>query len=90
MDKTTLAVRTLGYMAPKIPYTGKTTNELDVYGFGILVLEVVCGRCPLDMQTFEPEDLVLFNIVWGAHEAASFLDVAHPRLLDQTLQQSSR
>jgi len=88
LDKTTLAAGTLGYMAPEMPYTGKATKESDVYSFGILVLEVVCGRRPLDMQAVEPEDLVLLYSVWRAHEARSLLSVADPRLLE-TFQLSS-
>jgi len=49
-DKTTLAAGTLGYMTPKIPYTGKATKESDVFSFGILVLEVVCGRHPFRVE----------------------------------------
>ncbi|KAG0588516.1 hypothetical protein KC19_2G249100 [Ceratodon purpureus] len=81
LEKTTLAAGTLGYMAPEMPYTGKATKESDVYSFGILVLEVMCGRRPLDMQAVEPEDLVLLYSVWRAHEAGALLSVADPRLL---------
>jgi len=85
VDKTTLAAGTFGYMAPEMPYTGKATKESDVYSFGILVLEVVSGRRPLDMQATEPEDLVLLHMVWRAHEDGSLLNVVDPKLI-QTLQ----
>lgn len=77
-------------MALEIRCTGKATKELDVYTFDILVLEVVCGRRPLDLQTVEPEDLVLLYTIWRAHEIGSLLNVADPRLFGPTLQQSSR
>jgi len=88
LDKTTLAAGTFGYMAPELPYTGKATKESDVYSFGILVLEVVCGRPPLDLQTIEPEDLVLLFMVWKAHEGGSLFDMADPRML-RTFEPSS-
>lgn len=37
---------TPGYMAPETFLTGRATVETDVYGFGVLVLEVVCGKRP--------------------------------------------
>jgi serine/threonine protein kinase len=37
---------TPGYMAPETFLTGRATVETDVYAFGVLVLEVVCGRRP--------------------------------------------
>lgn len=37
---------TMGYIAPEYLHTGKATRESDVYGFGAVVLEVVCGKSP--------------------------------------------
>ncbi|KDP24908.1 hypothetical protein JCGZ_24286 [Jatropha curcas] len=37
---------TMGYIAPECFHTGKATRESDVYGFGAVVLEVVCGQRP--------------------------------------------
>lgn len=33
-----------GYMAPEYLVRGQLTEKADVYAFGVLVLEVVCGR----------------------------------------------
>ncbi|KAJ7956218.1 Cysteine-rich receptor-like protein kinase [Quillaja saponaria] len=35
---------TLGYMAPEYLIRGQLTEKADVYAFGVLVVEVVCGR----------------------------------------------
>ncbi|KAJ4817634.1 receptor lectin kinase [Rhynchospora pubera] len=45
---TTHVVGSLGYMAPELSYTGKATTSSDVFAFGMLVLEVVCGRRPIE------------------------------------------
>jgi interleukin-1 receptor-associated kinase 1 len=81
-DKTTMMAGTLGYMAPEMPYTGKATKETDVYSFGILVLEVVCGRHPLEPSNADipPEDVMLVNKVRRAHEAGKLLSVVDPRI----------
>jgi serine/threonine protein kinase len=79
VDKTSLMAGTLGYMAPEMPYTGKATKESDVFSFGVLMLEVVCGRRPLDGRS-TPENLVLVDSVWRAHESGDLLSVADPQL----------
>ena len=33
-----------GYMAPEYVVRGKLTEKADVYSFGVLILEVVCGK----------------------------------------------
>ncbi|XP_028795367.1 L-type lectin-domain containing receptor kinase VII.1 [Neltuma alba] len=46
--RTTKVVGTVGYMAPETMKTGKASTQSDVYMFGILVLEVMCGRRPIE------------------------------------------
>ena len=41
---------TVGYIAPEVFQTGKASTLSDVFGFGILVLEAVCGRRPLEQN----------------------------------------
>lgn len=45
---TTKLVGTVGYMAPEVIKTGRASTQTDVYMFGILILEVLCGRRPLE------------------------------------------
>ncbi|KAL5989867.1 hypothetical protein ACLOJK_010762 [Asimina triloba] len=45
---TTRVVGTVGYMAPEVVRGGKVSEKADVFGFGVLVLEVVCGRRPVE------------------------------------------
>lgn len=45
---TTRVVGTVGYLAPEVVRSGRASTQTDVFGFGILVLEVMCGRQPIE------------------------------------------
>ncbi|XP_027343325.1 L-type lectin-domain containing receptor kinase VII.1-like [Abrus precatorius] len=45
---TTRVIGTIGYIAPEVIRTGTASTMSDVFGFGILVLEVICGRRPIE------------------------------------------
>ncbi|TXG65073.1 hypothetical protein EZV62_012067 [Acer yangbiense] len=71
---------TMGYVAPECFHTGKATPESDVYGFGAVVLEVVCGRNPgmriPDGQHF----YTLVDWVWLLHREGRIEDAVDERL----------
>ncbi|KAJ6425398.1 hypothetical protein OIU84_026048 [Salix udensis] len=62
------------YMANELPRTGKATESSDVYAFGALLLEVVCGRRPVEPKAL-PEELVLVDLVWEKFREGRALDV---------------
>ncbi|XVE76402.1 hypothetical protein DITRI_Ditri12bG0169900 [Diplodiscus trichospermus] len=76
---TTRVVGTLGYLAPELPKTGKATTSSDVYAFGALLLEVACGRRPIEPKA-SPEELVLVDWVWDKFKKERVLDVVDTRL----------
>ncbi|TKY66851.1 L-type lectin-domain containing receptor kinase VII.2 [Spatholobus suberectus] len=39
-------IGTVGFMAHELIHTGRASTQTDVFSFGVLVLEVVCGRRP--------------------------------------------
>ncbi|XP_042519670.1 L-type lectin-domain containing receptor kinase VII.1-like [Macadamia integrifolia] len=45
---TTRVVGTVGYLAPELVRTGRASAETDVFSFGILILEVLSGRRPVE------------------------------------------
>ncbi|XP_065876316.1 probable L-type lectin-domain containing receptor kinase VII.2 [Euphorbia lathyris] len=59
---TTQVVGTAGYMAPEVVRTGRASTETDVFSFGVLVLEVVCGRRPIEEGKLGLVDYVLGEI----------------------------
>ncbi|KAI3470770.1 hypothetical protein Pfo_027433 [Paulownia fortunei] len=76
---TTKVVGTLGYLAPELTKTGKPTTSSDVFAFGALLLEVVCGRRPIEAKAM-PEELILLDWVWDKWKEGSILEVVDPRL----------
>ncbi|CAN1231374.1 L-type lectin-domain containing receptor kinase SIT2 [Linum grandiflorum] len=57
---TTNVVGTIGYLAPELTRTGKATTSSDVFAFGVFMLEVVCGRRPVEArETGEGEEAVV-------------------------------
>ncbi|KAK6268761.1 hypothetical protein QUC31_012921 [Theobroma cacao] len=45
---TTRVVGTVGYLAPEVVRSGRASTQTDVFGFGVLMLEVMCGRRPIE------------------------------------------
>ncbi|XP_075523272.1 putative serine/threonine-protein kinase At1g01540 [Primulina tabacum] len=45
---TTRVMGTFGYVAPEYASTGMLNERSDVYGFGILIMEIITGRNPVD------------------------------------------
>ncbi|KAF8722938.1 hypothetical protein HU200_022077 [Digitaria exilis] len=52
---TTRVVGTMGYLAPELVRTGKATTLSDVFAFGAFVLEVACGRRPIEEDDEEDD-----------------------------------
>ncbi|KAF2303208.1 hypothetical protein GH714_014576 [Hevea brasiliensis] len=63
-DQTTHVVGTLGYLAPEHTRTGKATTKTDVYAFGAFLLEVACGRRPIERRE-QAEDAILLDWVFS-------------------------
>ncbi|CAL9041227.1 unnamed protein product [Musa banksii] len=77
--KTTRVVGTMGYLAPELARTGKATTITDVFAFGIFVLEVACGRRPVDPITFG-EELILLDWVLENWRKGCIQETSDPRL----------
>ncbi|CAO1948519.1 unnamed protein product [Urochloa humidicola] len=75
---TTELAGTLGYMDPVCMTTGKFSTESDIYSFGVVLLEVACGRYPVVVV---PDNTIhLARRVSELYHRGGILDAADPRL----------
>ncbi|RWR76783.1 L-type lectin-domain-containing protein [Cinnamomum micranthum f. kanehirae] len=79
--QTTHVVGTLGYLAPELTRTGKATTSTDVFAFGIFMLEVACGRRPIESRA-PPGELILADWVLDCWRKGAILDSADAKLGD--------
>ncbi|KAH7856660.1 hypothetical protein Vadar_004006 [Vaccinium darrowii] len=70
---------TLGYIAPECFHTGKATQQSDVYAFGVVLLEIVCGLQP---GTSIDEFHCSVDWVWYLYREGRILDAVEERLVD--------
>ncbi|XP_030542446.2 L-type lectin-domain containing receptor kinase IV.1-like isoform X1 [Rhodamnia argentea] len=76
--QTTHVVGTLGYLAPENTRTARATTSTDVFAFGAFLLEVACGRRPIEAR--EKEDVILVEWVFSCWDKGDILEARDPNL----------
>ncbi|CAI9095442.1 OLC1v1031396C1 [Oldenlandia corymbosa var. corymbosa] len=82
--QTTHVVGTVGYLAPEHYRTGRATTVTDVYAFGAFLLEVVCGRRPIDPQA-NKEDIILVDLVYSYWNDGRILEAVDKDLANDVI-----
>ncbi|KAJ8769243.1 hypothetical protein K2173_001833 [Erythroxylum novogranatense] len=77
--QTTRVVGTLGYLAPELTTTGRSSTNSDVFAFGIFMLEMACGRKPVELQK-PPEEVLLLDWVLECWHRGDIVSTRDPRL----------
>ncbi|KAL4567715.1 hypothetical protein LXL04_023307 [Taraxacum kok-saghyz] len=73
---------TLGYMAPEYVLNGKLTEKMDVYSFGVLLLEVVTGIPNRGIQSQSSDETPsLLSITWRHFQQGTVDELFDPNLM---------
>jgi serine/threonine protein kinase len=70
---------TIGYVAPEYASRGQLSEKVDVFSFGVLVLEIVSGRKNIEPNLNEDQSYLL-EWVWKLYEEAKLLEIVDPKL----------
>eukprot|EP00253_Pinus_taeda_P015957 PITA_15957 len=73
---TTGIAGTIGYMAPEYALRGQLTEKADVFGFGVLLLEIISGR----KNRILAEEEFLIGGAWRLYKAEKALEIMDPTL----------
>jgi len=71
---------TPGYMAPETFLTGRATVETDIYAFGVLVLEVICGKRPGNVYAQDDYKNSIVYWVWELYGNGEIVSVVDKRI----------
>ncbi|VVA28731.1 PREDICTED: L-type lectin-domain [Prunus dulcis] len=77
--QTTHIVGTVGYLAPEHTRFGRATTSTDVFSFGAFVLEVACGRRPIEIKG-PLQHVVLVDWVFSCWKRGNILEARDRKL----------
>lgn len=75
VESTTQVIGTTGYIALEVVKTGRASTRTDIFSFGVLILEVMSGRRPI-----EEGKRNLVDSMWSLTERSDLLSVLDERL----------
>lgn len=76
----TRVLGTQGYVAPEYALTGHLTTKSDVYSYGIVLLELLTGRVPVDMKRPPGEGVLVSWALPRLTDREKVLEIMDPKL----------
>ncbi|KAF9689160.1 hypothetical protein SADUNF_Sadunf01G0062700 [Salix dunnii] len=71
----------IGYLAPEYAMRGHLTEKADVFGFGVVALEILSGRANSD-SSLDAERVYLLEWAWNLHESGQSLQLIDPSVTE--------
>ncbi|GLT51805.1 hypothetical protein SLA2020_251870 [Shorea laevis] len=72
---------TIGYLAPEYAMRGHLTEKADVFGFGVVALEIVSGR-PNSDNSQDNDKMYLLEWAWTLYESNQCFGLVDPTLVE--------
>ncbi|KAL0328566.1 UNVERIFIED_CONTAM: putative L-type lectin-domain containing receptor kinase S.7 [Sesamum calycinum] len=76
----TLTAGTMGYLAPEYLQYGKATEKTDVFSYGVVILELACGRRPIEREEESQKTVNLVDWVWKLYSEGKIVAAADEQM----------
>ncbi|XP_018840678.2 G-type lectin S-receptor-like serine/threonine-protein kinase At1g11330 [Juglans regia] len=74
-------VGTYGYMSPEYAMEGRFSEKSDIFSFGVLLLEIVCGRKNASFYDHDEETMNLLGFAWNMWKTDNMAVLIDPKVL---------